>query len=98
MHLVAVPLTRPPGVHTKPTAALQTNGPQLSKRLNRRHDDDDRLCAPIEEILNDDDDDNDNDENEDNDGGDTATFSYVSYVSFFLDLIALVSAHFLDAH
>ena len=96
MHLVAVPLTRPPGVHTKPTAALQTNGPQFYKRLKRKLDDDGRLRAPIEEILNDDD--HNDDHNEDNDGGDTTTCSYVSYVSFFLALIALDTAHFLDAH
>ena len=40
----------------KPAAALQTNGPQLSKRLKRDLDDDDRLN---------DDDNNDNNCNED---------------------------------
>ena len=74
MHLVAVPLTRPPGVRTKPVATLQSNGTQLSKRLKRKLDDDDRLRAPIEKSLDDNDNDNDNndnDRNEDNDGGNT---------------------------
>ena len=73
MHLVAVLLTRPPGVRTKAAAALQTNRLRLSNRLKRKLDDDDRLCAPVEEGLDEDDDDNNDDEdrNEDNDGGDT---------------------------
>ena len=72
MHLVAVPLTRPPGVRTKPVAALQSNRTQLSKRLKRKLDDDDRLRAPIEKSLDDDDDDDDDDDhNEDNNSGNT---------------------------
>ena len=37
----------------KPMAALQTNQPQLSKRLKRKLGDDDRLRAVIEKILDD---------------------------------------------
>ena len=73
MHLIAVPLTQLPGVHTKAAAALQTNRLQLSNRLKRKLDDDDCLCAPVEEGLDEDNnnDNNDKDRNEDNDSGNT---------------------------
>ena len=76
MHLVTVPLTQPPGVRTKPVAALQTNRPRLSNRLKRKLDDDDHLCAPVEKSLDEDNNEDDNkddgkDCNEDSDGGNT---------------------------
>ena len=89
MHLVAVPLTRPPGVRTKAAAALQTNRLRLSNRLKRKPDDDDRLCAPVEEGLDEADNDNndnnneDEDHNEDNDGGDTS--DNTGWINHFVD-------------
>ena len=55
MHLVTVPLTQLPGVHMKPVATLQTNGPQLSKQLKRKLNNDHHLN-----------DNNNNDDNNDN--------------------------------
>ena len=57
----------------KAAATLQTNRLQLSNQLKRKLDNDDHLCAPVEEGLDEDNnnDNNDKDRNEDNDGGDT---------------------------
>ena len=63
MHLIAVPLTQPPGVHTKPVATLPTNRPQLSKQLKRKLDDDNHLDDNNNNNNNCNEDNNDNDDN-----------------------------------